>query len=200
MNARHRTVLALAGAALALTAGASAQPLPSQFVVSGKAAARLHDTISINGETAEKVAHVCEDIARKNNSQVVVVILEPSGLVVHEHRMDGEGYIQVKATEAKALTSLRTRAPSKVLANREATDPNSPARLKLQYDLASSEGGFPIIVNGQLIGAIGVGGIPPNERTPTFTEETCARDALVAVFGPQPPLVPDPRPAGRGGN
>ena len=48
-----------------------------------------------------------------------------------------------------------------------------------------------IIVNGQLIGAIGVGGIPPAERTATYGEEMCARDALEAVIGPQPPLLPD---------
>jgi hypothetical protein len=32
-----------------------------------------------------------------------------------------------------------------------------------------------IIVNGQLIGAIGVGGIPPAERIATYGEEICAR-------------------------
>jgi hypothetical protein len=59
------------------------------------------------------------------------------------------------------------------------------------YGLTTQEGGLPIIVNGQLIGAIGVGGIPPAERNATYGEEMCARDALEAVIGPQPPLLPD---------
>jgi uncharacterized protein GlcG (DUF336 family) len=164
--------------------------VPQQFVVSGKAAERQHDHISINADTAEKLAKACEAIARKNNSAVVVVILDPYGLVVHEHRMDGEGWIQVNATEQKARTALRTRAPSHVLTNRNALDPFTNQNMA-GYGLTTQEGGLPIIVNGQLIGAIGVGGIPPAERTATYGEEMCARDALEAVIGPQPPLLPD---------
>jgi uncharacterized protein GlcG (DUF336 family) len=164
--------------------------VPSQFVVSGKAAERQHDHISINADTAEKLAKACEAIARKNNSAVVVVVLDPYGLVVHEHRMDGEGWIQVNATEQKARTALRTRAPSHVLTNRNIQDPFTNQNMA-GYGLTTQEGGLPIIVNGQLIGAIGVGGIPPAERTATYGEEMCARDALEAVIGPQPPLLPE---------
>jgi uncharacterized protein GlcG (DUF336 family) len=112
------------------------------------------------------------------------------GLVVHEHRMDGEGWIQVNATEQKARTALRTRAPSHVLTNRNVQDPFTNQNMA-GYGLTTQEGGLPIIVNGQLIGAIGVGGIPPAERNSTYGEEMCARDALEAVIGPQPPLLPD---------
>jgi uncharacterized protein GlcG (DUF336 family) len=118
------------------------------------------------------------------------VIVDPQGLPVHMHRMDGEGWIQIKATEQKALTALRTRAPSRVLNNRNVEDPFTNANMR-GYDLTTQEGGLPIIVNGQLIGAIGVGGIPPAERTASYGEEMCARDALEQVIGPQPPLLPD---------
>jgi uncharacterized protein GlcG (DUF336 family) len=165
--------------------------VPPQFVISGKAANRIHDHISINAETAEKLSKTCEAIAAKNNSAVVVVVIDPYGLVVHEHRMDGEGWIQVNATEQKARTALRTRAPSHVLTNRNAQDPFTNQNVA-GYGLTTQEGGLPIIVNGQLIGAIGVGGIPPAERTATYGEEMCARDALEAVIGPQPPLLPEP--------
>jgi glc operon protein GlcG len=189
-------ILLGAVAALAFTA-ASAQTtyegngqVPSQFVLSGKAADRLHDHISINADTAEKMSKACEDIAKKNNSQVVVVIMDPQGLIVHEHRMDGEGWVQINATEQKARTALRTRASSRVLNNRNVQDPFTNANMA-GYGLTTQEGGLPIIVSGQLIGAIGVGGIPPAERTATYGEEMCARDALEAVIGKQPPLLPD---------
>ena len=164
--------------------------VPQQFVLSGKAAERQHDHISINADTAEKLAKACEDIAKKNNSAVVVVIIDPAGLVVHEHRMDGEGWVQVNATEQKARTALRTRAPSHVLTNRNIQDPFTNSNMA-GYGLTTQEGGLPIIVNGQLIGAIGVGGIPPAERNASYGEEKCARDALEAVIGPQPPLLAD---------
>ena len=178
--------------------------VPQQFVLSGKAADRLHDHISINADTAEKLSKACEAIARKNNSQVVVIILDPNGLVVHQHRMDGEGWVQINATQQKALTALRSRAPSRVLNNRNVQDPFTNQNMA-GYGLTTQEGGLPIIVNGQLIGAIGVGGIPPNERNATYGEEMCARDALEQVIGPQPPLLPDlaaqqrANPAGGGG-
>jgi uncharacterized protein GlcG (DUF336 family) len=191
-----RTILMCAATAMLLSAANAASTydgngqVPEQFRLSGKAAAKQHDYLSINADTAEKLAKACEAIARKNNSQVVVMIIDPQGLPVHMHRMDGEGWIQIKATEQKALTALRTRAPSRVLNNRNVEDPFTNSNMK-GYDLTTQEGGLPIIVNGQLIGAIGVGGIPPAERTATYGEEMCARDALEQVIGPQPPLLPD---------
>jgi uncharacterized protein GlcG (DUF336 family) len=164
--------------------------VPEQFHLSGKAAQRQHDFLSINLATAEKMADACMDIARKNNSAVVVVILDPQGLPVLLKRMDGEGHVQITATEQKAMTALKTRAPSRVLNNRNVQDPFTNANMA-GYGLTTQEGGLPIIVNGQLIGAIGVGGIPPAERTATYGEEMCARDALEAVIGKQPPLLPD---------
>jgi uncharacterized protein GlcG (DUF336 family) len=185
-----------AAAACAVTAADAASTyegdgqVPPQFVISGRAAERVHDHISINADTAEKLAKACQDIATRNNSAVVVVVVDPYGLVVHEHRMDGEGWVQINATEQKARTALRIRAPSHVLTNRNVQDPFTNQNMA-GYGLTTQEGGLPIIVNGQLIGAIGVGGIPPAERTATYGEEMCARDALEAVIGPQPALLPE---------
>ena len=43
--------------------------VPRQFVISGKAAARIHDHISINADTAERLGKACEDIARKTTAR-----------------------------------------------------------------------------------------------------------------------------------
>ena len=189
MRACQRILLSsIAG--LTLFAGVVAAQLPEKFVISGRAAERLNDRISINADTARKLAMACEDIARQHNSQAVIVILDPYGQVVHQHRMDGIGYVSIIAAVNKAKTALRTRAPSVLLTNRQARDAFTETHM-LQYDLTVQEGGFPIIVDKQIIGAIGVGGIPGGDRTPTYDEQTCARDALVAVIGPQPPLIPD---------
>jgi glc operon protein GlcG len=159
--------------------------VPQQFVLSGRAADRLHDHISINLDTAEKLVAACQAIARKNNVAVVVVVIDPQGLPVLESRMDGEGLIQIRATEQKTLTALRTRAPSHVLANRNVQDPFTSQNMTA-YGLTTQKGGLPIIVNGQLIGAIGAGGMGTANA-----EEMCVHDALEQVIGPQPPLLPD---------
>ena len=188
----------LAGAAIALSPLAAVAAttyegdgqVPARFVLSGKAAERLHDHISINAETAEKLSKACEAIAIKNNGSVTIAIVDPAGLIVHEHRMDGGTLVSLRAAEDKARTALRTRAPSHVLANQNVADRFTSGRVAA-YGLTAQQGGLPIIVNGQLIGAIGAGGITPETQTPTFTEEKCVRDALEQVIGPQPALLPD---------
>jgi glc operon protein GlcG len=186
-----RVTIFAAGAALAISTVHAATTYdgdgraPQQFVLSGRAADRLHDHVSINLDTAEKLVAACQSIARKSDSAVVVVILDPQGLPVLESRMDGEGWIQIRATEQKTLTALRTRAPSHVLTNRNVQDPFTSQNMA-GYGLTTNKGALPIIVNGQLIGAMGAGGMGTAEA-----EERCVRDALEQVIGPQPPLLPD---------
>ncbi|OLC28167.1 MAG: hypothetical protein DMG19_13020 [Acidobacteria bacterium] len=50
-----------------------------------------------------------------------------------------------------------------------------------------NSGGLPIIVDDVLIGAIGVGGMPPAAE---WSDEICAHQAMTTVLGPQPPLAP----------
>jgi len=86
---------------------------------------------------------------------------------------------------------LYGRASSAVIAQRFSTTEGRLIRL----DLGKAEGlsyyfvpgGLPIIVDNQLIGAIGVGG--------GNADEACAYAALNKVLGPQPPLPPPPPPA-----
>jgi hypothetical protein len=72
-----------------------------------------------------------------------------------------------------------------VLTNRNAQDPFTSSNMA-GYGLTANKGGLPIIVNGQLIGAMGAGGMGTANA-----EENCVRDALEQVIGPQPPLLPD---------
>ena len=58
-----------------------------------------------------------------------------------------------------------------------------------KLDVFPVSGGLPIIVDNQMIGAIGVGG--------SNKDEECAWTALTAVVGPQPPLAPSAPPAPR---
>jgi len=178
-----------AGAALvafALSAGASAQVNP-EFVIGGDAADNLYDRISINADTARRIAEACEAIARDNNSRMVVVILNPYGLTIHQHAMDGEGYVSINAAQQKAMTALRTRGPTVALANRNHNNEFTETHM-FGYDLTVQEGGLPIIADGQLIGAIGVGGIPPAHRNAMFDEDKCALRAVEQIIGPQPEI------------
>ena len=163
-------------------------PVPSQFVISAEDGARIHDHIQIAAEVAERLSHICQANAKMHGGSATVVILDPYGRLVHEHRMDGQSYINQKAAENKAMTALLTREPSHVLTNRAFDDVHTLIRMD-QFGLTVQEGGLPIIVNDQLIGAIGVGG---GAGGAAYGEEKCAHDALTEVFGPQPPILPPP--------
>ena len=111
--------------------------------------------------------------------------------------MDGQNSINTDTALLKAKTALYLRDSTHAAANRFRTLDARVIREDLHMYLVS--GGLPIVVDNQMIGAIGVGG--------GNADEQCAYQALVKVLGPQPPLAPnlpnDPLgtnpPAGGGG-
>lgn len=153
----------------------------AKFTLQGDAAKRAMTSAEINGETAEKLAKACEEDARAHNQSVSIFILSPSGTIVHAHRMDGQLPINTDTGLYKAQTALYMRVSSHEAANRFNSIDARVIRQRLNLYLVS--GGLPIIVDNQLIGAIGVGG--------GNMDEQCAYDALTKVIGPQPPLAPN---------
>jgi uncharacterized protein GlcG (DUF336 family) len=163
---------------------AAAQPgrVPEQFVISGAMADRLHDYVSINSATAERLAQTCfETIRREANApSATIVILNPYGLVVHQHSKDGQRFTSIKITENKAKSALLTREPTLNIMRDVAEDPQQILRYDQIGGLAPQAGGVPIIVNGQLIGAMGIGGFGGEERY-----HTIAMMCLEQIFGKQ---------------
>jgi glc operon protein GlcG len=165
-------------------------PVPPEYSVGSDEGSRfgVHDHITLRADLAERLSHICEANAKAHGGSATIVILDPYGQIIHEHRMDGQTYINQKAAENKARTAVLTREPSHVLTNRAFDDVSTLIRMD-QFGLTVQEGGLPIIVNDQLIGAIGVGG---GAGGASYGEERCAHDALTEVFGPQPPILPPP--------
>ena len=180
MKTRITIVLAM------LTVAASAQNL-RKFVISDEAAKKTLIRNEISADTAAKITQACVDWATKNNQAVSVFILSPTGQIVHAHRMDGQVPINTETALLKAQSVLYTRDSTHARANQVANN----VSLQLRWDklpVVPVSGGLPIIVDGQMIGAIGVGG--------GSRDEDCAYQALTTVIGPQPPLAgPAPAPA-----
>jgi uncharacterized protein GlcG (DUF336 family) len=185
---------------LGLAATGRAQNPPSQFVISGETAKKIHDFTTINLATAERLAQTCEGLARKEGVAISVYILDKEGNHVYMHRMDGQGYLNIVTAEMKARTALMLHAPSKTRMNQVIQNPDSELQ-QIQIGLFPNSGGLPIFVNDQLIGAIGVGGSAPRVAQ-GWSDEICAYKAMTEVFGPQPPLVQDlpPRAAANRGS
>ena len=63
MSVRIMASGVVAAAAIALGSAVFAQNVPSEFVVSGKAAEQIQDFTTINLATAERIAEACEKLA-----------------------------------------------------------------------------------------------------------------------------------------
>lgn len=196
MTIQTRLVLAAAVIGLGAASVSSAQTLPvalSKVVVTGPAADRIKTKVQINADTARAIVDECVALAERVGATYSIFVLAPTGEIVESYIMDGQQPINHHTALMKAKTALYTRAPSRETMNR--FDNDALGNL-YRIDLGKEQGlwyfpnlgGLPIIVDGQLIGAIGVGGMPPTGPLPS--DEECAHQALTKVLGPQPPLPP----------
>ncbi len=166
-------------------------PLPAEFVVSGKAAAGISDANQISLAAAKKVARACRDWAASKDSTMSLYIIDNEGELVHMERMDGQVYNDIRTALLKAQTALKTRQPTSIRDAQLKNDPSGAPRQNVLYGFFTGSGGLPIVVDGQMIGAMGVSGNSSGN-------ESCAVEGLTAAFGDHVTLPVYPAPgAGR---
>jgi len=102
---------------------------------------------------------------------LAIAVVEPSGELVAFARMDGVPYGSIPLAQDKARTSARFRTTT---VSREEQVNNGRYALLTADDFVAIGGGEPIIVDGRVIGAVGISG------------GTSAQDAVVAaaISGP----------------
>ena len=168
--------------------GATPAPL-SKVTVSNDVAKRTLMKMQINAETARAIVDACVEFGRNQPGgpgTYAIYVLGPTGDIVDAHVMDGVLPIGAETGLMKAKTALYARSSSSAVAARFPTVDGRVIRLDLGKERGLAYyfvgGGLPIVVEDQLIGAIGVGG--GNQ------DEMCAYTALTKVLGPQPPLTP----------
>jgi glc operon protein GlcG len=108
-------------------------------------------------EQAKKVMAASEAEATKNKWKVVITILDSGGNLVMSHRMDGAQFGSIEVAREKAYSSVAFRRPSKVFEDGVAQGGLNLRILRLS-GASPLEGGIPIIVDGKIIGAVGVSG------------------------------------------
>ena len=112
---------------------------------------------AITLEQARRVAAAAEADARAANDRMVIAVVEPNGQPVLFQKMDGAIYAAVVIAQEKAKTAAAFRQPT---ANFENGVKESPFILCVP-GMTPIEGGVPIVVEGRVIGAIGVSGSSP---------------------------------------
>ncbi len=152
--------------------------LPPDFVVDGAAATKVFDGNQISLATAKKIARGCRDFAASKGSVMGLYVIDDFGENVHIERMDGTLPEDMRTALLKAQTSLRERLPTSVNDAQLKNNPAGFARSANGFQWFGVSGGIPIVVDGQMIGAIGVtvGGAAGGD-------EDCAIAGLKATFG-----------------
>ena len=108
-------------------------------------------------DAAKKVMAAAEAEAMKNNWPMAIVILDSTGHIVMLQKLDNTQYGSIGVAEDKAHSALDFRRPSKVFEDLVAQG-GLNLRLLALHGATPLEGGVPIIVDGKIIGAIGVSG------------------------------------------
>lgn len=128
----------------------------------------LYSTRMISLEGAKKMALAAEQEAERNGWNVAIAVVDGSGELILLHRRDGTQLASMSIATGKARTAVRFKRPTKTL--EDAVASGRTALLSVE-GITPMEGGIPVIVDGQLLGAIGVSGV------------LSAQDAQVAQAG-----------------
>lgn len=112
---------------------------------------------AITLEMAKRAMAAAELEAAKNSWQVAITILDSGGNMVMFHKIDNAQLSAATVSEGKARTALEFKRPSKALDDAIAAG-GAGMRLLALKDITPLEGGLPVIVDGRIIGAIGVSG------------------------------------------
>ena len=125
-----------------------------------QASAQLADKKVLTLDGAKKVAAAAEAEAKKNNWNVVIAVVDDGGHLLYLQRIDGTQTGSIEVAIQKARTAQAFKRPTKVFEDVIAGGRNALIALHGALPL---EGGLPIVVGGQLVGAIGVSGVKSTE-------------------------------------
>lgn len=120
------------------------------------AGAQTSDKKVLNLDGARKIAAAAEAEAKKNGWNVVIVVVDDGGNLLYLQRMDGTQTGSIQVAIDKARTAQAFKRPTKVF--EDAIAGGRTAILGLNSALPL-EGGLPVKVGDQVVGAVGVSGV-----------------------------------------
>ena len=135
-------------------------------------------------EDAQRMAAAAEAEAQSHQWAVVIAICDDGGHLVLLHRLDGVAPISSTIAPAKARAAALGKRETKLY--EDMINQGRAAFLSAPLD-GMLEGGVPIIVDGHVVGAIGVSGVKSSEDAQIAKAGVAA---LVIQVPKQRPLAP----------
>jgi glc operon protein GlcG len=123
-------------------------------------AAELANKKALTLQIAKQIAAAAEAEAVKNGWTVVIAILDDGANLIYLQRMDETQIGSIEVAQAKGRSAVMFKRPTKAF--EEGLAGGRQALLKLPGAIPI-EGGIPLMVDGKLVGAIGVSGVQSNQ-------------------------------------
>jgi len=111
-------------------------------------------------EDCKRIAAAAEAEARKNNWNVCVAIVDDGGHLLHLFRMDGATPANSRIATEKGRTAAETRRSTAMWEERIKGGRTAMLRMP---GVTPIQGGLPIVIDGECIGALGVSGVQSHE-------------------------------------
>ena len=140
------------------------------FAVDASAMQLTRDVKVISSAGARALADACAAWAEKNKLVVAIAILDWGGNLIESHAMEGAPMNAIDTALLKAKSALRWRRPTSETNKMVRSGENLAPTFMNDFP---QPGAVPIIVNGQVVGAMGVS---------SGDGEKCAQAAIDAVF------------------
>jgi glc operon protein GlcG len=111
----------------------------------------------ISLEDAKKVAAPALAEARKNNWNMAVAIVDPGGNLIYYEKQDNAQLGSANISIAKARSAALFKRPTKAFQDMLSAGGEGLRVLRLE-GAVPIEGGIPLVMDGKIVGAIGVSG------------------------------------------
>jgi uncharacterized protein GlcG (DUF336 family) len=113
---------------------------------------------SITAELAKKMIEAAEAKAKEIGVPSSIAIVDESGVLKAFSRMDGAALLSIEIAKEKAYTGAGFGLPTHEVFQFISTDPQLLTGLPLVNKLSVVGGGFPIMIDGKIVGGIGISG------------------------------------------
>jgi len=109
---------------------------------------------------AKQIAAAASAKAQAEGWNVVIAIHDNGGNLIYLERADGTQLGSIVVAQEKSGTALRFKRPTKVL---EDTVLAGRVHMMSLPGITSVEGGLPLVVDGEVVGSIGVSGVQSSQ-------------------------------------
>src|SRR6266478_8467707 len=140
------------------------------FATQASAQAVVREQKVISSADARAMVDACSAWAERNHVTLAMAVIDWGGNVIESHAMEGAAANAIDTALLKAKSALRWRRPTSETNKMVRSGENLAPTFMNDFP---QPGAVPIIVNGQVVGAMGVS---------SGDGEKCAQAAIDAVF------------------